>query len=120
MSGPTPVAARCGRAMLVVATLVYAATLVPGVRAERGYVAWADGYLSTGIIVLAAVLALARAAHDRVEGAAWLAVGAALSVYAVGDSYYNLALSGMAVQPYPSPADACWLITYVGLTAGVI
>jgi two-component system, cell cycle response regulator len=65
--------------------------------------------LYNGVLVGSAVLCFIRVALRRSERMAWTMMGVALTLYAAGNIYWQLALADVAAAPYPSLADACWL-----------
>jgi two-component system cell cycle response regulator len=77
-------------------------------------------YLYNGVLVGSAVLCLMRAALRRSERMAWTMMGVALTLYAAGNIYWQLALSDLAAAPYPSLADACWLGVTPSFYLGVV
>ncbi len=51
----------------------------------------------------------------------WWVLAAALLFFAAGDTYYNVMEAYFsASNPFPSPADACYLLTYPLFTAGLL
>src|SRR5437588_2078223 len=66
---------------------------------------------------VAAVLVLARARVIRAERTAWLTLGIGIAMFAAADLYYTLVLEPMGNPPSPSPADAGYLLFYVGAYA---
>jgi diguanylate cyclase (GGDEF)-like protein len=71
------------------------------------------------VVLGAALLVLARAALVPAERGAWLALGAGLLLWALGQTYYSVVLYYASPAPFPSPADfgflAFYPATYVGL-----
>ncbi len=110
---------RALRWILVAAMVGYVASTLPGVRHQTGYDLFFDGFLSTGIIVLASLVMFVRAALVRAGRVAWLLMGTSVAVYALGDILYNGWVQFRDPIPYPSSADAGWLafypFAYVGL-----
>jgi diguanylate cyclase len=70
-------------------------------------------------MVGAAVAVLVRAALIPRDRLAWTLIGAGLTAWAAGDIYSDVALADQEVIPYPSLADALYLVDFVGLIAGV-
>ncbi|HEY0416899.1 MAG TPA: HD domain-containing phosphohydrolase [Gaiellaceae bacterium] len=70
-----------------------------------------DRWTYNAAIGLAALncLLVARARPDRVV---WLAVGAAIAAWGAGNVYYTFWLEQRAVMPFPSLADAGYLLFY--------
>jgi diguanylate cyclase (GGDEF)-like protein len=71
------------------------------------------------VVLGAALLVLARAALVPAERGAWLALGAGLLLWALGQTYYSVVLYYASPAPFPSPADfgflAFYPATYVAL-----
>ncbi len=66
-------------------------------------------------VVLGAALAvLVRAALFEAERRAWLALGAGLLLWALGQTYYSVVLYYASPAPFPSPSDALFLAFYPG------
>jgi diguanylate cyclase len=78
-----------------------------------------DDWLEDGIIGFSSLLCLWRA---RVWGdrRAWGAIGLALGVYFLGETYWDGFLANVANPPYPSWADAGYLGYYPPLYVGVM
>ena len=70
------------------------------------------------LVLVCAAGALVRALTER--RALWIALAAAIGLWAIADSYYTLFIAGSAEQEFPSPADALWLTSYVPLFAAVM
>src|SRR5690242_20239200 len=64
------------------------------------------------IVVGAALIVLARAARIEVERRAWLALGAGLLLWALGQAYYSVVLYYASPAPFPSPSDLGFLAFY--------
>jgi diguanylate cyclase (GGDEF)-like protein len=60
----------------------------------------------------AALVVLARAAFDPEERGAWFALGVGLLLWALGQTYYSTVLYYADPAPFPSPADAFFLLFY--------
>jgi diguanylate cyclase (GGDEF)-like protein len=72
------------------------------------------------LMVGAAGACLARVCLVKRERLAWGLIGLALAVWAAGEIYYGVVLTGDASIPIPSPADAGYLLFYPFAYAGVI
>src|SRR5690242_14587438 len=57
------------------------------------------------IVLGAAAAVLARGALLQVERGAWMALGAGLLLWALGQTYYSVVLYYASPAPFPSPAD---------------
>ena len=64
------------------------------------------------VVLGAALLVLARAALIPSERGAWLALGAGLLFWALGQTYYSVVLYYASPAPFPSPADFGFLAFY--------
>jgi two-component system, cell cycle response regulator len=64
------------------------------------------------IVLGAAAACLARAALTRTERGPWLALGAGLLLWALGQTYYSVFLYYASPAPFPSPSDAFFLAFY--------
>jgi diguanylate cyclase len=107
-------------AVVSLLALVYAVTLLPGVRSEQGFDALVDGWLN--LVVDAGVLAVLvlRALADRRDRTAWLCMAAALaSALAASTAYYAYY---QFVPPSRSVtwADVGWLAFYPLLYVGLL
>ena len=65
-------------------------------------------------------MCLWRAFSIRGDRGAWAAIGVGITVYWLGDLYWNTYLADLASPPYPSWADAGWLAYYVPLYVGLM
>ena len=63
---------------------------------------------------------LARALRRPAERAAWAPIGVGLLLYASGSTLYNLELAAGSAVPFPSSADALWLLLYPLTLAGMV
>jgi two-component system cell cycle response regulator len=64
------------------------------------------------VVLGAAAIVLARAALLETERRAWLALGAGLLLWALGQTYYSVVLYYASPAPFPSPADLGFLAFY--------
>jgi diguanylate cyclase (GGDEF)-like protein len=108
------------RWLLVAAMATYVAASVPGVRHLTGYDVLLDGYLSTGIILLAGGLMFVRAALVPARRVAWAMMGVAVVIYAAGDIAYNGWVQFHDPVPVPSVADVLWLAFYPFAYVGIL
>jgi two-component system, cell cycle response regulator len=84
-----------------------------------GFVELADVWVYNGIIFLAAAACLLRAVHSPGTRAAWCAFGVGLLAWAFGDVYWTLALADVKRTPYPSLADAGYLLALPCFFVGI-
>jgi two-component system cell cycle response regulator len=64
------------------------------------------------VVLGAALIVLARALLFEAERRAWLALGAGLLLWALGQTYYSVVLYYASPAPFPSPSDALFLAFY--------
>jgi hypothetical protein len=72
------------------------------------------------VLIAAAVLMLARGFFEPTARRAWLAFGAAMSVWCLGNITWSLVYGGQAHPPYPSFADVLWLLWYPLMIVGIV
>jgi diguanylate cyclase len=105
-------------AALALAALVYLAHVAVGLGGRGGNHVW-NHWVYDGVIGGAALMCLLRARRGR-DRLAWGSIGLAISLYWLGDLYWNNYNSHLAHPPYPSWADAGWLAYYLPLYAGML
>ncbi|GAA2724925.1 putative bifunctional diguanylate cyclase/phosphodiesterase [Cellulomonas aerilata] len=109
------------RLAVPVVAVLYAVTLLPGVRGPQPvFVGWLDSGVGLGVVVASAALCLLRAALVGAERRAWIFLGLAPLAYVCGDLYYNAVLVGADVVPYPSWGDLGWIGVYPLLVTGLV
>jgi diguanylate cyclase (GGDEF)-like protein/putative nucleotidyltransferase with HDIG domain len=64
------------------------------------------------VMIAAGVLCVLRGVLHRRERAAWLAMGAAVLAWGVGNTIWTFTVAGLANPPYPSTADFFFLAVY--------
>jgi len=64
------------------------------------------------VVLGAALIVLWRAAAVEAERGAWLALGAGLLLWGLGQAYYSAVLYYASPAPFPSPSDALFLAFY--------
>ncbi|MEW1927627.1 aminotransferase class I/II-fold pyridoxal phosphate-dependent enzyme [Streptomyces sp. NPDC088360] len=97
--------------VVLVAALTAVYMTLPGLRAPL----WA----LIGLGGVAAVL-LGAHVHRPAHRWPWWVLAAGLFAFAAGDTYYNVVEQYFdASNPFPSPADACYLVVYPLLAAGL-
>jgi diguanylate cyclase (GGDEF)-like protein len=100
------------RTATLVLALVYAVSLVPGVRGTSGFLPLVDGWLNAVVDAAVIVLVLLRARRDRRERAAWACLAAALLCALAGSLGYYAHYQFLDPVPSPSWADVGWLGFY--------
>jgi diguanylate cyclase (GGDEF)-like protein len=106
---------RLAAAVALAGLAMLAAVLVatePGSPANEFFMRW----VYQGLIVLAVVIAGARAITAERDRAAWWLLTVSLACWAFGDIYYAVALP----EAYPSIADYGWLAFYPLVYAGIV
>ena len=100
-----------GGAVLALAFLAFALHAATGFGGS-GLDSLFDEWVYDGVMLGAAASCLLRAALVRRERGAWVLMGLALAIWTAGEIYYELAFTGAASVPVPSPADAGYLLFY--------
>ena len=124
MPSPETPASRPGTALrrglalaLLAGTALVAAhhwlNLAPGLDFEIGQ------FLYCAVIIGAGVACVVRASSYRQERGAWILIGAAIFSWGVGETYWVAFIEGNESAPYPSPADAAYLLYYPLAYAGL-
>ncbi len=113
-------AQKLARALLVAAlagALLQCAATFGGL---AGLAQTVDRWLGTVVPVLGgAALCLRAFVADRARRA-WMLIGAALISWGAADLWYSIAFWNLDVVPFPSIADAFWLLFYPLAMAGVL
>ncbi|HYG96910.1 MAG TPA: HD domain-containing phosphohydrolase [Solirubrobacterales bacterium] len=65
-----------------------------------------------GVVLGAALIVLWRAVAVEAERGVWLALGAGMLLWGLGQTYYSAVLYYASPAPFPSPADALFLAFY--------
>jgi len=107
----SPPLVRVALGFLIAASALYVAHVTIGVGTPGS--SFYDHWIYDAVIGGSALVCFARAARVELDRGAWLALGAALSLYFAGDVYWNVALASLSEPPYPSWADAGWLAYYL-------
>lgn len=108
------------QAALVVLAGAYSVSTLPGVRSEVGYIVWLDGGLQVAVYVLAAVLVVLRPVLVHRARWFWSLLAASLTARAIAFSLYLFAVRHLDPVPYPSIADAFWLLSAGLLIAALV
>jgi diguanylate cyclase (GGDEF)-like protein len=75
--------------------------------------------LYDAVVLGAGVACMLRATAFAQERWAWLLIGAAIVAWGAGEVYWAVAIEGNPAVPYPSPADACYIVFYPLSYAGL-
>jgi diguanylate cyclase (GGDEF)-like protein len=113
-----PIAVRA--AFGLIACGIAVATLNAAVPFGATAAAFVENVVYHAVLATAVVLCAARAIAVRPRGAAYWALAAGLAAWTVGDLYWTIALSGDPAAPYPSWADACYLLLYPALCVAAV
>jgi diguanylate cyclase (GGDEF)-like protein len=103
-----PVFRRSTAALLATAFAVYAAQVLT----HHPFGDTVDTMLYDGLLVAGALICLARVVANPADRLAWGLVGGGLLTWAAADIYNTLVLAKLDEPPYPSIADAGWLVYY--------
>ncbi|HYM58844.1 MAG TPA: EAL domain-containing protein [Solirubrobacteraceae bacterium] len=105
------------RRMVMVAAVVMLVALVANLATGLGL--GGDGMLvvvskwgQNVVLVAAVALCGLRASLPGADRAAWTALTAALAAWTVGNLYWTAVLYDLEAPPFPSPADAGWLLFF--------
>ncbi|HEU5251856.1 MAG TPA: diguanylate cyclase [Solirubrobacterales bacterium] len=101
-----------GALVLLAALLVFYGVVVVGERGGEGLQTFAGRWVYDAIVLGAAAVVLWRALAMPAERRAWLALGAGMLVWALGQTYYSVVLYYAEPAPFPSPADVLFLAFY--------
>ena len=101
-------ASGAGGALTVVLTAVYVGVLVTGHAADEPYTTW----LLPAVLLAAAATSAMRAVRVSEDRLAWVLLSAAMVTWAAAELVYSLWISHSRPEPYPSLADALWLLDY--------
>jgi diguanylate cyclase len=71
-----------------------------------------NAWLQNVVLAGACVLAIARARRPGRDRGGWIALALGICCWSLGNLYWNLALYSAEAPPYPSLADAGWLLFY--------
>jgi two-component system, cell cycle response regulator len=110
---------RAGLFFLVLGTAVLAVRCGIGGEGSALVELWLDRVLYNTLLLVAAALVLVRALRGS-DRLAWFCIGSASLLWALGNTYYGVVLWGRDPMPFPSLADALWILFYVPAYAGVL
>jgi diguanylate cyclase (GGDEF)-like protein len=99
---------RATAALLACALVVYAVQVFT----HNPFGATVDSVLYDGLLVAGALICLARVVANPSDRLAWGLVGGGMLAWAAADIYNTLVLAKLDDPPYPSIADAGWLVYY--------
>jgi len=117
---PAAVARHVLRAAVLLLGGAYVISLVPGIRPEPGFDTGLDVWLNDAFGVGVVALTLVRAAQDRRERWAFVALAVAVASYVIGTVVYQLVYVPTGEIPFPSWADAAWLAFYPATYVAVV
>jgi hypothetical protein len=109
--------------LLAVWIVLLALTVLEAVD-ELDWIARPSSFYENGVhdavLVGATGLIFARAAFEPIARRAWVSFGAAMGVWCVGTIAWSVVYGGVAHPPYPTFADALWLLWYPLMAAGMV
>src|SRR3954447_5992303 len=105
--------------MLPAACLVSASAHPLVALAGHSLDSFVEDWLYTAIELGAVGLCLLRVVRVREERAAWLLMGISLITWSAGDLLWTVWLDGVSNPPYPSIADALYLVMYPAVYASL-
>ncbi|HEU4942665.1 MAG TPA: diguanylate cyclase [Gaiellaceae bacterium] len=97
---------------------LYAGLLLTDVGGD-GYSGLRDVFFYNALLVASSLFCLARAALRPDARLPWALVGLGLSAWVIGDLYYEIAFKNADEVPFPSVADAFYLLLYPLVYAGL-
>jgi two-component system, cell cycle response regulator len=105
--------------VLLGALLAFYAVVTLGSLGGGGLEDFVGRWVYDAVVLGAALLALARAWRRPAERGAWLALGAGMLFWALGQAYYSAFLYYASPAPFPSPADVLFLAFYPAIYVGL-
>ena len=87
---------------------------------KPGLTGFFSEWLYDAVIVGGALACLLRGILVKRDRAAWLTIAGGVWLWAIGDVYWNFALSGLDEIPYPSLADFFYIAGYAAMYAGIV
>jgi two-component system, cell cycle response regulator len=114
-----PLAAAILLLAAVVATAAHAAFTVLEL-GKPGLDAVFNQWVYDGVLIAAGAACALRVILHKEERAAWLSICLGTWFWALGDVYYNAALSHLDEIPYPSFADLLYIAGYPLMLAGIV
>jgi two-component system, cell cycle response regulator len=123
MKAVAPARRRHGAVLLALVALAallgfYAVVILPSL-GDEGLEDFVGRWVYDAVVVGAALLVLARAWRRPRERGAWLALGAGMLFWALGQTYYSVFLYYASPAPFPSPADLLFLAFYPAIYVGL-
>jgi hypothetical protein len=77
-------------------------------------------WIHDAVLVVATLLLFARAAFEPVARRVWLSFGFAMATWCAGTISWSLVYGSQPNPPYPTFADALWLLWYPLMVAGLV
>lgn len=77
-------------------------------------------WIPDAVLLAAALLIFARAVYEPVARRAWLSFGFATALWCAGTISWSVVYGGQPNPPYPTFADALWLLWYPLMAAGLV
>src|SRR3954453_8846204 len=83
-----------------------------GLGLARGHDVLLNAGLQNVVLASATLLAAARSGRSESGRGGWIALTAAIGAWSLGNLYWNVVLYSASEPPFPSLADAGWLLFY--------
>jgi diguanylate cyclase len=77
-------------------------------------------WIPDAVLVAAALLVFARAGYEPVARRAWLFFGFAMALWCAGSISWSVVYGSQPNPPYPTFADALWLLWYPLMVVGLV
>lgn len=111
---------RTGQFVLLVAAGFLVVTTLTGLRSQASAVDTVDRWLGNSFGLWAGAMCLLRAVLVREDRLPWAVIGGGLISYGIGTIYFYTVVTELNPAPYPSLADAGWLVFYPAAYVTVI
>src|SRR5664279_3551150 len=112
--------ARLVSGALVLSTVAYVVSVVPGVRSHPGYSTVWEVVVVSLVTACGTFLCIDRAVRQRAGRMPWVLIAVSFGCYATGSLVFSVWVQPLAHIPYPSVADVLWLLVYPFALAAVV
>lgn len=107
-------------AMLALGVLISVVAVLPGVRTSPGFDPLVDGWIKGATYLLVALLVTARAVLRTASRPAWVWLAGGYTLQALGFVAWLGWVRWQDPVPYPSVADAAWLLSVPAFVVGLL